>query len=101
MSERADKERVMADDKKETMAIALRERIGSHVAGRELSDTRIKACQEIISRDPGSAGALEPTIDVWRRIRSYHIRTIDDCRKLLKDLGQEEGEEVSALLRGA
>lgn len=80
----------MAEEKVITFAMGLRERIGSHIAGRELANTRIEACQDILRRDPGSRAALEPTIDIWLRIRGYHVRTIDECKKALADLGQPE-----------
>jgi hypothetical protein len=89
-SERVAKERVRADDKRETFEIGIRDRIIVNVAARMNCDERIEACREILRRDPGSRSALEPTITIWIRIRDYHIRTIEGCRQALRDLGLPE-----------
>lgn len=83
----ADREKVILDNKKDGMAIALRQRITAHQSYRIQCDVRVFACQEIIQRDPGSRAALEPTIQVWHRIRAYHMRAIDECMRVMMDLG--------------
>lgn len=82
----ADIERVRADEKKISMAIALEERVKQHRHGRELADLRIATCLELLRKSPTLKGVLEPTIATWQRIRAYHVDARQMNEQALQDL---------------
>ena len=86
LQDRAHVERVRAEEKKTTLAVAIEERIKQHRRGRELAIERIKACIELRHKVPSLRDVLDPTINVWSRIRDYHEETLRTNERMLLEL---------------
>lgn len=80
--ERAEVEKVMADEKLLTTLEALKVRVAQHEKAFIVAKTRIDACLDLAGRFPAEAKLLAGVIAIWERNREYHARILEESRRL-------------------
>lgn len=86
--DRADVERVRADENKIQTLATLKTRVEQNQKSFRQASERIDACKALLKRSPQEYFVLNPTIEIWTRLRRYHDAQILEAKTLGNELAK-------------